>query len=471
MMKSPVQSGTRPRQLGVWSAASLVVGTVIGAGIFLVPSIMAGHLPSVTGIIAVWVVGGILSYFGALAYAELGAMFPATGGQYIFLRESFGPMVAFLCGWTFFLVVVPGTIAFLATGFASYFGSLIPLNGIESRAVAVALIGIFTVLNYRGLKPGILVQNTFTCLKLAGIVILIIAVFLSRSPSHLNFSLSTAGLSWREFGVALSAALVAYKGWANLSFINGEVREPSKNIPRALGLGVIAVGLVYILTTAAYMRVLPLSAIASSPRVGRDVAAVVMGSVGAIFVTVIILISILGSTNGNVLAAPRLYFAQAKDGLFFRSFARVHPRYETPYIAILVQGLWASVLALTGSYELVVTFSIFCAWVFYLFVVIGLMVLRRRNPSIERPYRMWGYPITPLMFAGVTVWFLINSLIMTPIPSVSGAVVLMCGIPVYWIWRRWYSVVATTSDCRTPETAKADDDEALNAASLETTAS
>src|SRR5256885_3274594 len=297
MIKSPVQSQTLPRQLGVWSAASLVVGTIIGAGIFLVPSIMAGHLPSATGIIAVWVVGGILSYFGALAYAELGTTFPATGGQYVFLRESFGPMVAFLCGWTFFLVVMPGTIAFLAMGFANYLGSVIPLNAIASRLVAIVLIGLFTAVNYRGLKPGILVQNTFTCLKLAGIVILVVAVFFNRAPSHLSFSVSTAGLSWREFGVALSAALVAYKGWANLSFINGEIREPNRNVPRALGLGVIAVAIVYILTTAAYMRVLPLSAIASSPRVGRDLAAVVMGPAGAIFVTVIILISILGSTN------------------------------------------------------------------------------------------------------------------------------------------------------------------------------
>ena len=432
-------SGDLRRQLGVFDASSIVVGTVIGAGIFLVPSIMARRLPSVTGILTVWAVGGILSYFGALAYAELGAMFPATGGQYVFLREAFGKPVAFLCGWTLFLVVLPGQIAALAVGFATYLGSFVPLGVWAGRFVAVGLIAIFTLVNYRGLKLGATVQNVLTVLKLAGIAVLVAAAFLSRQPSHLDFTLTSADLSPRAFGLALSAALVAYDGWNNLSFVNGEIRNTKQTIPRALGMGVAACALVYVLVTAAYLRVLPVDAVAGSSRVGTEVAARVLGSGGLVFVTIAILISILGSTNGNVLAAPRLYFAQAQDGLFFSRFATVHPRFQTPSFSILMQGIWASMLALTGSYELIVSYAIFCAWCFYLLVVAGLMILRRQRPELPRPYHMWGYPFTALAFVGATVWFLGNSLRWNPIPSFSGLILLVLGIPVYYLWRGWTS--------------------------------
>jgi basic amino acid/polyamine antiporter, APA family len=432
---SAVQPADLRRQLGVWDASSLVVGTVIGAGIFLVPSIMARHLPSSTAILAVWVVGGILSYFGALAYAELGAMFPATGGQYVFLREAFGKPLAFLCGWTLFLVVMPGQIAALAIGFATYLGTFVPMNAAGARIVAVGLIALFTFINYRGLRLGSLVQNVFTVLKLTGIAVLVCAAFLSRHPSQLHFSASMADFNPRQFGLALAAALVAYDGWNNLSFVNGEILNTRRTIPRALGMGVAFCAVVYVVVTAAYMRVLPISALAASAYVGTEVAAHVLGAGGVVFLTIAILISILGSTNGNVLAAPRLYFAQAEDGLFFSRFATVHPRFQTPSFSILMQGVWASLLALTGSYELVVTYAIFCAWVFYLFVVVGLMVLRWRKPSYPRPYRMWGYPVTPLAFAAVTVWFLVNSLIGNPVPSITGLVILAAGVPIYFLWR------------------------------------
>jgi len=431
-----IQRSDLPRQLGVWDASSLVVGTVIGAGIFLVPSIMARHLPSATAILAVWVVGGVLSYFGALAYAELGAMFPATGGQYVFIREAFGKPLAFLCGWTLFLVVMPGQIAALAIGFATYLGTFIYLNAIGARLIAVGLIAIFTFVNYRGLKLGSLVQNVFTVLKLAGIAVLVTAAFLSRQPSQLHFAATKSDFNPAQIGLALAAALVAYDGWNNLSFVNGEILNTRRVIPRALGLGVAFCAVVYVVVTSAYMRVLPVSDLAASPHVGTEVAAHVLGAGGVVFLTIAILISILGSTNGNVLAAPRLYFAQAEDGLFFSRFATVHPRFKTPSFSILMQGIWASLLALTGSYELVVTYAIFCAWVFYLLVVVGLIVLRWKKPSYPRPYRMWGYPVTPLLFAAVTVWFLVNSLIGNPIPSYIGLAILLAGIPVYLLWRR-----------------------------------
>jgi APA family basic amino acid/polyamine antiporter len=397
---------------------------------------MARHLLSPTAILAVWVVGGLLSYFGALAYAELGAMFPATGGQYVFIREAFGRPLAFLCGWTLFLVVMPGNISALAIGFATYVGTFAVMGPAETRVLAVGLIAVFTFVNYRGLKLGSLVQNIFTVLKLMGIAVLVFAAFLSRRPSQLHFSASIPDFNPRQFGLALAAALVAYEGWSNLSFVNGEILNTKRTIPKALGMGVAFCAAVYIVVTMAYLRVLPVSALAASTRVGTVVAAQILGAGGAMFLTIAILISILGSTNGNVLAAPRLYFAQAEDGLFFSRFATVHPRFRTPSFSILMQGIWASLLALTGSYELVVTFAIFCAWVFYLFMVVGLIVLRWRKPYYPRPYRMWGYPLTPLAFAAVTVWFLVNNLIGNPIPSAIGLATLIAGLPVYWLWRR-----------------------------------
>jgi basic amino acid/polyamine antiporter, APA family len=440
-----VQPSDLPRQLGVWDASSLVVGTVIGAGIFLVPSIMARHLPSAPAILAVWAVGGILSYFGALAYAELGAMFPATGGQYVFVREAFGKPLAFLCGWTLFLVVMPGQIAALAVGFAAYLGTFAPMNAAAARIVAVGLIAAFTFVNYRGLKLGAAVQNVFTVLKLAGIAVLVCAAFLSRRPSQLHFASTASDFDPRQFGLALAAALVAYDGWNNLSFVNGEILNAKRTIPKALGTGVALCAVVYVVVTTAYLRVLSVSAVVASSHVGTDMASRVLGSGGLVFLTIAILISILGSTNGNVLAAPRLYFAQAEDGLFFSRFAKVHPRFKTPSFSIVMQGVWASILTLTGSYELIVTYAIFCAWCFYLFVVIGLIVLRWRKPHYPRPYKMWGYPVTPLLLAAVTVWFLVDSLVGNPIPSVSGLVILLGGLPVYFLWR-WRSAQRESLD-------------------------
>jgi APA family basic amino acid/polyamine antiporter len=303
-----------------------------------------------------------------------------------------------------------------------------------SRAIAVGFIAAITFINYRGVKLAAGVQNLFTVLKLAGIAVLVFAAFISRQPSQLHLSWSAADFAPKQLGLALAAALVAYEGWNNLSFVNGEIVNPQRNAPLALGFGVLTSVLAYVLLTAAYLRVLPVGVVAASPRVGGDVAARLFGSGGAVFLSIIILVSIVGSANGTAFTAARLYFAQAADGLFFRRFATTHPRFGTPSFSVLMQGAWASLLALTGSYELVATYAIFCAWVFYLLVVVALMILRWRAPSIPRPYRMFGYPFTPLAFAGVTVWFLITNVAGNPVPSLSGMAILAAGIPVYLIW-------------------------------------
>jgi APA family basic amino acid/polyamine antiporter len=246
--------------------------------------------------------------------------------------------------------------------------------------------------------------------------------------------------------MALVATLVAYDGWSNLSFVNGEVIKPQRTLPRAVAIGVGVAMAVYLLTNIAYLRVLTPAAIAGAERVGSDVAQRAMGAAGATFLSITVLISMLGASNGTVMTAPRLYFAQALDGLFFRRFATVHPKYQTPSVSVVAQGIWGALLAASGSYELIINYAIFCAWAFYAMVVIGLMILRRSQPDVKRPYRLWGYPVTPLLFVGVAVLVLVNSIITTPLPSLSGLGIILAGIPVYFYWRRHHAVRLSASE-------------------------
>jgi APA family basic amino acid/polyamine antiporter len=410
---------------------------VVGAGIFVVPSLLARTLPSAAGILAVWLVSGVLTYFGALAYAELGAMFPETGGQYVFLRESYSPPVPFLCGWTLFMVVTPGGIASLLAGFTIYVGLLVPVTALSARAVAIGVLAVFTYINYCGLQLGVYVQRTLTVLKILGIVLLVGAAVLSSGPNNLHLSLSTEGLSWKQFGFALAASLIAYEGWNKVSFVNGEMRTPGRSVPLGLKLGVAGCTCLYLVLTAAYLRVLSVGALAASPHVGADVAARVMGRAGAVLFSLTILASIFGSLNGSMLAGPRLYYAQACDGLFPSWFARIHPRHKTPGVSVLLQGVWAAVLILVGSYATIAHYTIFCVWSFYLLVVMGLCLLRWRRPDHPRPYRMWGYPLTPALFAGITLWALVSNVLENPGVALLGLSVMAAGMPVYFLSKRF----------------------------------
>jgi len=417
-------------------ATVVVVGIIIGAGIFLVPNLIARSLPSAGLILAVWIFTGLLSFCGALAYAEMGAMMPLTGGHYVYLREAFGPLWAFLSGWTFALVILAGAISWLAVGFSIYLAQLVRLTPLLEKAVALALIAALTWVNYRGVATGIAVQRTFTALKVAGIAVLIGAAFLARTHVPLAGPLAPAHFPWSDFGVAMIACLLAYDGWANISYIAGEVQRPQRNIPLALALGLGFSICVYVLANYAYLRVLPVAAIAGSNAVGAAAAERSMGDLGAAFVSVLILFSIIGSSNGHFMTAPRILFAQARDGLFFERFGRVHPRYATPSFSILVQGAWSAVLALTGSYEALLTYAMFAAWLFYGTAVAGVIVLRRKRPDAERPYRMWGYPVTALLFIAIAAWFVANTIVSKPGPSLIGLLLIGAGVPVYYVWHR-----------------------------------
>jgi basic amino acid/polyamine antiporter, APA family len=423
-----------PRKLGLLDASAIVVGTIIGSGIFLVPNLVARSLPSAPWMIAAWIFTGVLSFFGALAYAELGAMIPATGGQYVFLREAYGPMWGFLCGWTYFFVVISAAIGWLAISFATYVSYFVPLTPALSKAVAVALIGCVTLVNYRGVTAGAALQKLFTLMKVGALAILVAAAFVS--PAHSAPAAAAGPVTLSGFGVAMIACVLSYDGWVALSFMAGEVKDPKRNLPKALAIGVGLAMLIYVLANLAYLRVLSVAEIAATARVGALAAERTMGTAGGAFVSFTILMSITGAINGWAMAAPRIYFAQAQDGLFFKRFAAIHPRFQTPYFSILMFAAWSALLAITGTYESLASYAMYAAWVFYAMTSVAVLVLRRTRPDWPRPYRMTGYPVTLAIFAAVAVGFVVNTFVATPGPAITGTLLIAAGVPVYFIWKR-----------------------------------
>ncbi|MCZ2079748.1 MAG: amino acid permease [Bryobacterales bacterium] len=424
-----------PRKLGLFDSISIVSGTMIGAGIFIVPASIARELPSATAILAVWIAAGIISFFGALAYAELGAMLPRSGGQYVYLRETYGSLTAFLCGWAAFLIIQSGSIATVAVGLGIYATYLFPDAPGLRWAPALAIM-LFTFINYRGVKAGARTQNVFTLLKVAGLALLISSAFLYRGPVALEWASPAPVLSLRSVAIAMLGCFLAYDGWQYIAFVAGEVRNPQRNLPLALGLGTGAVIVLYLLANLAYMRVLPLSQIASTERVAAVVSEHTMGSAGAALVALTIMLSCAGAANGAILSSPRIYFAQARDGLFFQRFAEIHPRFQTPGVSILAQGIWSMLLTLTGSYETLLSYVLFAMWLFHAMAVFGVIVLRRKDGNRPRPYRMWGYPVAPLLFTAFALAFVINTFISRPVSSLLGTLIIASGIPTYWLWRR-----------------------------------
>jgi amino acid transporter len=420
-----------PRRLGVIDATAIVIGIVIGSGIFVLPNLIARNLPSGSAILAVWVAAGVLSFFGALAYAELGAMLPATGGQYVYLREAYGPACAFVCGWTFMLAVLAGGSAWLAVTFSIYAGYFLPLTTVTTKLLSVTLIATLTAVNYVGVREGALVQRTFTGLKIAGLLTLIGAGLVSSQTVPPTTAPPPSAM---HFGVAMAACLMAYNGWSYVSFVAGEVREPQKNLVRSLVLGMTAVGVLYVSANVAYLKVMTVAQIAAADRVGADLAARVLGPIGGTFVSITVLLSIIGAVNGCILTGARIPFAQARDDLFFVRFGAVHPRFQTPGFAILCNGIWTGILVVSGSYETLYSYSILAAWIFYTMTVAAVFVLRRKLPHAHRPYRMWAYPYTLWFFVAVSIWFIADALVTQTKPSLMAFVIIAAGLLAYRIW-------------------------------------
>ncbi len=436
----PTAAGPRtlPRAIGTLGSTAIVVGTIIGSGIFLVPHNVARQVGSVEILFAVWILGGVLSFAGALSLAELGAAMPEAGGVYVFLRQAYGGTVAFVYGWAELLVITSGAMAALAVAFGIYSASTIPLSPLGEKLVAAAVIATLTGVNVVGVRESATVQTIFTIAKLAGLAIIVgFAVFGgSATPVAATEPLPVPRTTLSSFGIALIAVLWAYNGWHHFSLTAGEVKNPSRVIPRSYLLGMMIIIGAYLVANVAYLRVLSLPALAEHQRVAATAMEDMAGPAGASFVSVLILCSIFGALNGNILAGPRILFAMARDGVFLSAAGRVHRRFKTPAVAVLVQGTWALVLAMSGTYEQLFTYVMFAGMAFLGAATLAVVVLRRRSPELPRPYRVWGYPFLPVAFALASLLIVVSTLVNSPLESFIGLGLVLTGVPVYFAWRR-----------------------------------
>jgi basic amino acid/polyamine antiporter, APA family len=444
------------RDLGKWGAIAMVVGTVIGSGIFAVPKAMTLQVGSPGMVFVVWVFGGILSLFGALTYAELAAAIPEAGGEYAYLRTAYGPFFGFLYGWTQAWVAKSGSVATLATLFFYYLANFSPgLEGtlwiiplpigpgggpLEIRwgqLCAMAVILILGFVNYFGVRVGGGLQIAVTILKVTLIMGVVVIGMTASVGSVSNYSTSIpAAGGWTGFFAALVAALWAYDGWNNVSMIASEVRNPQRNLPISLIGGVLAVIAIYLLTNMAYFYVLSAADVAASDRVAADMMRKILGSQGAAAVSVVVMISIFAALNGSILSGSRVPYALAKDGLFFRACAYVQPKYRTPSKSILLLSVWSSVLVLTGRYEELYTLVIFPSWILYAMATASVIVLRKTRPDLPRPYKTIGYPVVPVLFVLVAIALILSTLFKSPRESILGLGIIAAGLPFYWRWRR-----------------------------------
>lgn len=441
------------RELGVWGAASIVVGTVIGSGIFLVPRKMLLETGSVDLVFAVWIFGGLLSMAGALTYAELATMMPEAGGEYNYLRAAYGPFWGFLYGWTQMWVAKSGSIATLATGFFYYLANFRPelettlfripvplgtgggpLEVSSGQLLAMGVILALGWLNWFGIRVGGRVQVAVTGCKLLLIGWIIVAG-LGGEATQASMPLGQARGGVAGFFAALVAALWAYDGWNNLSMVASEVKAPQRNLPRALIFGTAVVMAVYLLTNYAYFRVLSPGEAASSDRIAALMMQRVLGGWGANLVSVAAMISIFAALNGSILSGSRVPYALARDGYFFRPFGAVHEKHATPGFSILALSAWSAVLVLSGRYDQLVTLVIFPSWILYGMATAAVIVLRRKMPAAERPYRTLGYPVVPVLFVLVAAFLTVQTLLNSARESVLGLGLILCGVPFYLRWK------------------------------------
>ncbi len=435
----PLDSGTGfYRGIGRADGVALVVGTVIGSGIFLVPGAIAMQLSSLKSVLLVWVVGGLLSMSGALSLGELGAMYPGAGGLYVYLRQAFGRPLAFLYGWGLLSIIQTGSIATLAAGFSLYLSRLLPISQTEQKVAGIVCIAALSALNCFGLQLGKLVQNISTVAKLGGIVALF-TLLVWRGHVHLlriNFTPAPPSLHGLvPFGAALIAVLWAYEGWHAVSFAASEFKNPRRDLPASLVIGTLACLLIYVLLNIAYYAVLPYAAIRTSDHAAASAMQAVYSPGTVAFVSVLIITSILGAMNGLILTGPRVYHAMGADGTFFRFLGNTNRHFRTPVAATLLQGVWASVLTLLGSFQQLFTYVVFTGWIFYGLTVAGVIVLRIRMPHAERLFRVTGYPWPPVLFIMAALAIVISTFLSAPLPACIGVGMILAGLPLYPIFR------------------------------------
>jgi APA family basic amino acid/polyamine antiporter len=445
---------TLVRRLGPFDAAAIVVSNVIGSGIFITPVFIAAMSPAPLAMLGVWAVGGALAFAGAMAYAELATLRPRAGGEYVYLREAFGPLVAFLTGWTSFVAGFSGAIAASAVGLASYLGRFIPAAGdatplatlplgpislvVSSQAVvALAVIVGLSLVHLVGLGPGRLVQNSLATLKIAALVLFVVLGFAigSGAAGNLTGGQSVVASSWV---LALVPVMFSYSGWNAAAYVAEEIRDPHRNVPLALGIGTVAVVVIYLALNTLYLYAIPIQDLARLDRGVVDVTAErLFGYVAANGLAAFTIVSIAASISAMVLAGPRVYYAMARDGLFLAPAARVHPTFRTPALSILAQALWSGLLVLTGTFGGLVEYTGFAVVLFAGIAVMALFKLRWTHPNEARPFRAWGYPVAPGIFAIASLCIIGNALWRSPGPTWRGLAVILAGVPVYWLARRW----------------------------------
>jgi APA family basic amino acid/polyamine antiporter len=440
---------TLRKELNLFDAVAIVVGTIIGSGIFLIPSFIAAQLNSLWAVLLVWVVGGILTLSGALSLAELGSIFPGTGGLCTYLRHAYGPLPAFLYAWALLLMIHSGSIAALAVAFGLYVGQVLRLNAVEVKVLSVAGILTLTTISCLGIRGGKLVQNLVAVAKVSGLAgIIFLLTVEGPRPIHLfeGSALASHTFSLAGFGIALVAVLWAYEGWHVISFVAGEMKKPQLDLPRSLFYGTAVVTVIYLVANLGYYHVLSASEIRGSEAVAALAVGRLLGPIAAKAVSLLIVVSILGCLNGLILAGPRVYYAMARDGVFPRLLGQVSDRYRTPMVALIAQGLWAATLAASGSYEQLFTDVIFTAWIFYGLSVAAVLVLRHTQPHLKRPFSVPGYPWLSLLFCAAATGLILTTLIERPRGASIGIGLIASGIPVYFFCSKTASTLRSNGN-------------------------
>lgn len=417
----------------------IAIGSTIGSGIFLTPASIAHELQTPWLILAVWVVGGLMAIAGALTFAELGGMMPGAGGVYVYLSEAYGGVFGFLYGWSYLLVTNTGGLAALSVAFTKYFGTFVALDPTHEKLFAIGGLILLTIINVLGVKVGGIFSDVFTVLKLVGIGLLIAVGLGWGTSAATNFS-APLGEYASGLGSALAVAMVgvlwSYGGWQHASFAAAEAKDPKRTVPFAMIVGALAVTAIYLLTNVAYMFLLPPTAIGASQRVAADAISVVMGPMGASIIAVAIFISTFGTAGIYTLTAPRIYFAMANDGVFFKNVAHIHPKYRTPALAIVIQSVWAVVLIMFwGTFDKLISYVVFTDWIFFGLTAASIFVFRKKKPHAERPYKTFGYPFTPIFFIAIAAWFVVNTFIERPDQAIAGLGFLALGVPIHYFWK------------------------------------
>lgn len=467
LMEKPQEKTQLIRGLGLTAATMIVAGSMIGSGIFRKPATMAGQLLSPELLIIVWIAAGVITFIGALTNAEIAGMIDATGGQYVYFRKIYGDFTAFLYGWAIFAVIQTGSQAAIAYVFSEYLGYFIkypqlskslqefsifmpfvgkiyPFLDFGTKAAAILCIIFLTGVNYLGVVFGGIVQTIVTFIKIASIIILSLLLFGFGNGSFTNvyhgiqLPIESATNLIAVIGLALAGAFWAYDGWNNVTFVAGEVKNPQKNVPLGLLYGTFIVMAVYVLINIAFLYILPIDEMAKSPLVAASAAEKIFGVNGASIISVAVIISTFGALNGSILATARVQFAMARDKLFFTPLGKIHPKFGTPHVSLVVQGIWSCVLVLSGSFDTITDYVIFAAWLFYMLGAAGVFVLRKKMPDVRRPYKVWGYPLVPAIFVTFSFLFLINTIISDSQDAAMGSILILSGLPIYFYWK-YYS--------------------------------